>query len=176
VSLLTVTLKGRRARFESEDKTLEYDVLTGLGVEGTAKELVFTGWRITRNIIDGTQPSRHTVRLEASLANRLRGFADMCWAGGRGGFGSFSLIDIVLNRSFVLQQGVSAVGSRINIAQVTPGMPCVITAADRTPICGFIGLGSGLGLTYGPRSLGPAVVRIAELQSFMGGAAVYMIH
>jgi hypothetical protein len=175
VSLRIVTLKGRRARFESEDKTLEYDVLTGLSVEGSAKELTFTGWRITRNIIDGAQPSRHTVQLEASLANRLRGFAEMCWAGGRSGFGSFSLIDIVLNRSFVVRQGVSAEGSRVDIAQVTPGMPCVITTADRRPNYGFMGLGSGLGLTYGPRSLGPAVVRIAELQSFMGGAAVYTV-
>lgn len=172
---VALTLTSRPARFESEDRTLDHEVLTGLGVTHIVEELVFGGWRITRNIVPGGRQVVRTVQMERGIATRLYAFAKMCWAEGRGGYSSFRLADVALNREFALPVGEPVGGAIIRAAQVTPGAACAIVGRNRVPLNGLIGLGSSLGLTYGPRSIGPAIVSIDTLLSFVGGAAICMV-
>jgi hypothetical protein len=169
---VALTLTSRPARFESEDRTLDYEVLVGLSVAHIVEALAFDGWRITRTALPGGRSTTRTIQMERGIATRLYAFAKMCWADGRGGYSSFRLADVALNQEFALPVSTPVMGQLINADRVTPGLACAVVGRNRVPLNGLIGLGAGLGLTYGPRSIGPAVVDIATLMSFVGGAAI----
>jgi len=180
MTTVSLTFITRRARYEVKNPNHEATALTYQGLVALRKadmpgELSFTGRIATRNLVtSSTARKMHTVKLERNLATRLYVFAKNVLQDQRGGFSHLTVVEVATGDSRVHDHATPLPGELILSQNVTTGMPCALMNPDMTIAVGFMGLGNGLGFTYFPRSLGPAVFPIDSFQRFYAARLMHI--
>ena len=175
--MVDVTFFCQAARLSSmrpDLPALNYQLVTRLDVTGMGSLYTSLRWPIMQRIVPSGKQTHLTVQFEQGQAERLHQCADRYFAQGISGLTSFGLTEFMLGQSINFYSGKVEVDD-VDPTLVTAGMPCAVVGRRLQLLGGFIGLGPNLGLTYGRRSTGPAILPIDQLVRFCEGTAIVRI-